>query len=101
MGSATITASTPDTSAYNADSKTMTLTVTKGNLTVKTTPTPTAINYGQKLSISVLSGGSEVNSSGSNVGGAWSWKSPETFPSAGTISYIVVFVPTDTVNYNY
>lgn len=101
VGSTTITASTVATSAYNADSKTMALTVTKGNLTVKTSPTPTTINYGQKLSISVLSGGSAVNSSGSNVGGAWSWKSPETFPSAGTISYTVVFVPTDTMNYNY
>lgn len=69
VGSATITASTAATSSYNADSKTMTLTVSKGNLTVKTSPTPTAINYGQKLSTSVLSGGSAVNSSGSNVGG--------------------------------
>lgn len=100
-GSTVITASTTETSAYNADSKTMALTVTKGNLTIKTSPTPTVINYGQKLSTSVLSGGSAVNSSGSNVGGSWSWKSPETFPSAGTISYTVVFVPTDTVNYNY
>lgn len=100
-GTTIITAATPLTTAYTADSKTMTLTVSKGNLTVKTSPTPTTINYGQKLSISVLSGGSAVNSSGSNVGGSWSWKSPETFPSAGTISCTVVFVPTDTVNYNY
>lgn len=101
LGSTTFTISAEETSAWKAAKTTVTLTVTKGNLTVKTKPTAGSISYGQQLSASSLSNGTAINASGSVVGGGWSFKSPLTYPNAGTTAYAVRFIPTDTVNYNY
>lgn len=93
VGSATITASTPETASYCADSKTMTLTVNKGTLSVSASPTATSIQYGQTISSSNISGG-VIKDQANNIvtGGTWSWKSPNTTPSgARTIQCIAVY----------
>lgn len=101
VGSTTITASTAETSSYYADSKTMTLTVSKGTISVSKKPSASSIQYGQTLSSSTITGGSTKNQAGNSVTGAWSWKSPATVPNAGTTSFAVIFTPSDTINYNY
>lgn len=101
VGSTTITASTAETSSYYADSKTMTLTVSKGTISVSTNPSASSIQYGQTLASSIITGGSTKNQAGNSVTGAWSWKSPATVPNAGTTSFTVIFTPSDTTNYNY
>ena len=101
VGSTTITASTAETSSYYADSKTMTLTVSKGTISVSKKPSASSIQYGQTLASSTITGGSTKNQAGNSVTGAWSWKSPTTTPNAGTTSFTVIFTPSDTTNYNY
>lgn len=101
LGSTTFIVSAEETNAWKAAQDTVTLTVSKGNLSVSAKPTAGSINYGQQLSASDLSGGKATNASGSVVGGVWSFKSPSTYPNAGTTAYTVRFIPTDTVNYNY
>lgn len=101
LGSTTFTVTAAETSSYKSATTTVSLTVTKGSIMVKTSPTALTINYGQSLSASTLSGGSAINGAGSNVGGLWSWKSPTSVPASGKNSYVVVFVPTETTLYNY
>lgn len=101
LGSTTFTVTAAETPSWKSATATVLLTVTKGSITTKTKPTTITINYGQSLSAATLSGGSAVNDSGSNVGGAWSWKSPSTFPVVGRASYVAVFKPTETTLYNY
>lgn len=71
IGTTTITINAAETTDYKSASKTVTLTVVKGNLSTKTAPKSASINYGQALSASTLSGGSVTNSSGSTVDGLW------------------------------
>jgi hypothetical protein len=59
-----------------------------------TTPTSSAIVYGQTLSSSGLSGGV------ASVEGTFGWTTPSTIPVLGSSSQNVVFTPTDTANYN-
>lgn len=101
LGTTTVTVTAAETPSYKSATSTVSLTVTKGSITTKTKPTTITINYGQALSAATLSGGSAINRAGSNVGGAWSWKSPNTFPGVGRASYIAVFKPTETTLYNY
>lgn len=93
VGTTTITASTSETASYCADSKTMTLTVTKGTLSVSAIPTATSIQYGQTISSSNISGGTIKDQANNTItGGTWSWKSPNTTPSgAGTIQCVAVY----------
>ena len=100
VGSTTITASTTETSSYFADSKTMTLTVNKGTLSVSINPTVTAIEYGQTIASSGVSGGTVKDQAGNTItGGIWSWQSPNTKPTGiGTVSCVVVYT-LNNVNY--
>lgn len=93
VGVTTITASIAETSSYCADSKTMTLTVNKGTLSVSANPAVTSIQYGQTISSSNISGGTIKDQANNTItGGIWSWKSPNTTPSgAGTIKCIAVY----------
>lgn len=80
-------------------SKEFTLTVTKTVPTV-TAPTATSIQYGQKLSESVLSGGTAADpGTGQSVEGTWAWKDGNILPGAGNSGYPAVFTPTDTEKY--
>ena len=69
------------------------VTVGKGTPTITTAPTATAINYGQTLASSTLSGGI------ASVPGTFTFSSPTTAPSAGTANQGFTFTPTDATNY--
>jgi hypothetical protein len=56
-------------------------------------PSATAIDYGQTLASSILSGGA------ASVAGTFAFTNPSTAPAAGTASQAVTFTPTDGVNY--
>lgn len=101
LGSTTFTITASETADYYSASTTVSLTVVKGDLSVKTAPNASAINYGQVLSSSALSGGSVTNVSGIAVGGTWSWKAPTTIPNAGKTAFVAIYKPTDTIHYNY
>ncbi|MBD5169927.1 MAG: leucine-rich repeat protein [Oscillibacter sp.] len=98
----------------NTNAGTATVTVTgKGNYTGTVTktftiekaapnvtaPTAGAIEYGQKLSDSALTGGSAVNPvvTTTTVAGSWSWV--EDTQPAETGTFPAAFTPTDTANY--
>lgn len=101
LGSTTFTIAAAESSDYYSASTTVTLTVVKGNLSTKTAPTCSSINYGQVLSASTLSGGSVVNESSTVVDGTWSWKTPTTVPNAGKFAFVATYKPVDTAHYNY
>jgi len=61
--------------------------------TVSVWPTATPLTYGQSLSASTLSGGT------ASTPGTFAFSAPTTVPSAGNATQVVVFTPTDTVDY--
>lgn len=101
LGSTTFTITAAESSDYYSASTTVTLIVVKGNLSTKTAPTCSSINYGQVLSASTLSGGSVINESSTVVDGTWSWKTPATVPNAGKFAFTAAYKPVDTAHYNY
>lgn len=101
LGSTTFTITAAETADYYSASTTVSLTVVKGDLSVRTVPNASAINYGQVLSSSALSGGSVTNVSGIAIGGTWSWKTPTTVPNAGKFAFVATYKPVDTAHYNY
>ena len=70
------------------------MTTDKATPTVTAWPAATAIEYGQTLASSTLSGGS------ASVDGSYAFTTPGMVPSAGTAAQGVTFAPTDTANYN-
>lgn len=101
LGSTTFTITAAESSDYYSASTTVTLTVVKGNLSTKTAPACSSINYGQVLLSSTLSGGSVINESSTAVDGTWSWKTPTTVPNAGKFAFTATYKPVDTAHYNY
>lgn len=102
VGTTKFTITAAETSSWTSATATATLTVTKGDLKVKTVPTASSISYGQSLTSSSLTGGSVTNGSGVAVGGSFAWKSPGTIPdSGGSKVYVVRFTPTEVSKYNY
>lgn len=73
-----------------------TASITKAGLTLSA-PTAAAIEYGQTLADSQLSGGSAKNGE-QTVEGAWSWAEPQARPLEDG-SYKVKFIPEDGANY--
>lgn len=71
-----------------------TMIINKAQPTI-TWPQATPIQYGQKLSDSVLTGGS------ASGGGTFVWSNANITPNVNNIGYDVVFAPSDTNNYNY
>ncbi|MCF8409579.1 MAG: hypothetical protein K9G36_11465 [Crocinitomicaceae bacterium] len=69
-------------------------TVSKATPTINSSPTATAITFGQTLASSTLSGGS------ASVVGSFAFTTPSTAPNAGTANQSVTFTPTDNANYN-
>jgi YVTN family beta-propeller protein len=57
-------------------------------------PTASAINYGQTLASSTLTGGT------ASVAGSFAFTTPTTAPGAGTASQSVTFTPNDTTDYS-
>ena len=90
---------TPTDTNYDTATVNVSVTVAKATPTL-TAPTAGAIQYGQKLSDSTLTGGTATNPNDSaTVAGSWSWANGNTQPTA-TGTFPVAFVPSDTANYN-
>jgi hypothetical protein len=97
---------TPKNANYAPFEKTVFITVAKATPTL-TLPTAGAIIYGQKLSDSVLTGGSASatynGAANTNVLGAYSWSVGTTAPQvsdSNSTQYEVTFTPSDTDNYS-
>ena len=89
----------PTDTNYDTATVNVTVTVAKATPTL-TAPAAGAIQYGQKLSNSTLTGGTATNPNDSaTVAGSWSWASGNTRPTADG-DFPVAFVPSDTANYN-
>ena len=83
---------------FNARIKAFTKNLTLGNMLFKALPTATAIEYGQTLKNSTLTGGEVVDSlSNKTVRGEWSFKYPDTVVKNGD-TVKVIFTP---VNSSY
>ena len=93
---ATFTPADPTT--YASNSASATLTVTQATPTISTPPTASAINYGQTLASSTLTGGSAV-SGATSVPGNFTFTTPSTAPGPGTAAQSVTFTPTATADY--
>ncbi len=81
---------------------TQSLTVNKATAFMSAAPSATAINAGQQLSSSTLTGGTAsatIWGSSISIPGAFSWTTPGITPSA-TAQENVTFTPTDTTDYN-
>jgi hypothetical protein len=89
-----VTFTPTDTADYNTNTTNVNVTVNKATPMITTTPSASAIIYGQALSNSSLSGG--VGS----VPGSFAFTTPSYTPSAGTASQSVTFTPADTIDYN-
>jgi hypothetical protein len=70
------------------------LTVIRANPVVTAWPTASAITYGQTLAASALSGGTATPA------GSFAWTPPATAPGAGTALQSVIYMPTDTTDFN-
>jgi hypothetical protein len=94
VGSYTATASVVADANYNGvTSAEFAFSISKGIPTITAAPTATAIDQGQALSASILSGGT------ASVAGTFGWTDGSVVPS-GSGSYSVTFTPTDLANYN-
>jgi hypothetical protein len=93
-----VTFTPTDTADYNPVTGSVSVTVTKGSLTI-TWPTASAITFGQTLASSTLTGGSALNGT-TSVAGTFAFTTPTTAPTAGTHAESVTFTPTDTTDYS-
>jgi len=94
VGNYTTTASVVANANYNGvTSAAYAFSITKGTPTITAAPTASAIDQGQALLASVLTGGT------ASVAGNFAWTTPSTVPGS-TGSYGVTFTPTDTANYS-
>jgi hypothetical protein len=98
--SESVTFTPTDLTNYTPVTSTVSVLVNQATPTV-TWPTASAINYGQALSSSTLSGGSAVSSvTSAAVGGGFAFASPTTVPQAGGQSESLTFTPTDSIDYD-
>ncbi len=104
VGTFDIQVRTEKNGVYAAGTKTITITVLKGEPYIKTTPTAT-ITYGEELSNDVLNGG--VAQCGETetcpIEGTFSWKESSVKPTVADSEktlYVVQFVPEDEKNWN-
>ncbi len=68
-------------------------------LGVSSAPAVSGITYGETFGTSIFTGGSVTNQAGQLISGNFGFVSPETMPRAGIASAAVVFIATDSVNY--
>ncbi|RKJ50017.1 hypothetical protein D7Y09_14875 [bacterium 1XD42-1] len=81
-------------------SKNFILTIEQATPLVSSLPTA-VLQYGKKLSDSVLTGGEVIDSvSNKRIKGTWSWKDGSIVSPVDNNGYTAVFTPTDTANYN-
>jgi len=85
------------TTYYTNATGTVKITVNPLAAAIKTSPTASAITYGQALSSSTLSGGAGKVSGGTTVlPGRFTWTSPTTVPDVGGAAQSITFTPTNT-----
>jgi alpha-tubulin suppressor-like RCC1 family protein len=89
-----------DSTNYNVQTGTVSITVTKTTPDVSGSVSATSISVGQALSDSTLSGSFKNSNNGSEVTGNLVFDSPSSTPSVGTSSHNWTFTPTDLSNYN-
>ena len=94
-----------DANNYSTVTRTITVKVTKATLVIAEKPTAGALNYGQKLSDSTLTGGKAAyqTADGTEITGAFAWKNGSIKPTAADsqkTEYDVTFTPSDKDNYN-
>ena len=75
-------------------------TVSKATPVISTNPEASDLEVGQVLGDSNLTGGAATFLGQAFTDGAFAFSNPSAEPSLGTASYDVVFVPTDTDNFN-
>jgi autotransporter-associated beta strand protein len=93
-GSVTVAANQAGNNTVNAAPQvSQTFTVNQANPNVTAWPTASAINYGQTLASSTLSGGAATPS------GSFAFTTPSTSPAAGTAPQSVTYTPTDLTDY--
>jgi MBG domain len=92
--SAAVTFMPNDTANYNGVAGNVNVAVSKATPSVTNWPTASAIEVGQAVSTSILTGGS------ASVGGSFAFENPTLTPPLGTNSVNVVFTPVDPANYN-
>ncbi len=77
----------------------ITVQTTKNQLTLGL-PRAGSVATGKKLNDSLLSGGSAKDEDGQRVAGKFSWANPdELVTTPGTVKYLAVFTPSDSVKY--
>ena len=66
-----------------------------------TWPTVSSLTYGQKINDVILTGGSRrnPNDNGMAVAGNFVWQTPDSVPVAGTASYTMSFIPSNSTLY--
>ncbi len=89
-----VTFTPADSNDYNSITGPLSVTVNKATPTVSVWPAASAINYGQTLASSSLTGGT------ASVLGTFAWMAPTTAPAPGTPAESVIFNPADTADYN-
>jgi len=89
-----VTFTPTDTANFKTAAGTVNVTVTKSAPAVTAWPTASAINFGQTLASSTLSGGVATPA------GSFAFTTPATAPSVGSAAQGVTFTPTDTANYS-
>ena len=93
-GTAILTATMEGNTFYNSVTATLAVTVDKAPAPSITYPAASAITYGQKLSASVLNGGSTEY-------GGFAWSNPDGVPNAGAASAEIRFTPNEQTIRNY
>ena len=89
-----LTISGADAGNYTLTQPTLTANILKADPVVTTWPVASAINYGQTLADSILSGGVATPD------GSFAFTTPSTAPGAGTAPQGVTYTPSDTADYN-
>lgn len=94
-----------DSRHYAELTGTAAITVAKATPVIAEKPTAGALTYGQKLSDSTLTGGKAAyqTADGTEVTGTFAWKNSSSKPTAADsqkTEYDVIFIPSDTDNYN-
>ena len=93
-GTTTITAVKEADLEYNSATADYVITIEKAPAPTITYPTASSLVYGQKLSDSVLSGGSDQY-------GNFAWDNGAMIPNAGSTGYLVRFTPSTETEKNY
>ena len=81
------------TANYYTVSGKVAVTINKITPSITAWPTASAIDYGQTLASSTLTGGT------ADVAGSFAFAAPATAPNAGTYDALVIFTPANTANY--